>query len=83
VIADQRANARWLTSNRIKGIDAGDLHIELHARVLVEQVEGFLGGCVPVSIHGAGFASDSAQFGLERAWKIDRRRLIGLIGRWR
>jgi hypothetical protein len=39
VIADQRANTRQLTFDRIKRVNAGDLHIEFQARVLVKKVE--------------------------------------------
>jgi hypothetical protein len=83
VIADQRTNARRLTFDRIKGIDVCDLHIEPHASMFVEQIEGALRRCVPVAVHGTRIAANPTQLGLQRAWKIDRRRLIGFTGRWR
>ena len=39
VIANQRADPVRLSLDRVQGVDAGGLHLQLHAGVLVEQIE--------------------------------------------
>ena len=83
MIANQRANARRLALDDIERIDARNLDLQLHPRVLVEQIERPLRGRIPVAVHRTGVAADPPQFGLQRARKIDRLRLIGLVRRRR
>jgi hypothetical protein len=58
VIADQRADARRLALDRIERIDTGNLHVQLHARVLVEEIERPLRCRISVAVDRAGVASD-------------------------
>jgi hypothetical protein len=78
-IANQRTNTDRLAFDGIERIYAGNPDVQLHARVLVEQIERPLRCRIPVAVYRSGVAADASQFGLQRAWEINHRSLIGFV----
>ena len=80
-LANQRTNPPCLGFDRIERVRTRGLRFELKACMLVEQVERFLRGRVPVAVNRPGAAADTTKLRLQGPREIGLLLLLGLFSR--